>query len=441
MQPQEIILNKRNGRPLRQTEIAYFINGICSGEIPDYQAAALLMAIWFNKMDSRETTDLTLAMRDSGKSIDLSNISGIKVDKHSTGGVADTTSLITIPLVAACGGKVAKISGRGLGHTGGTLDKLESIPGFKVSQSMNDFSRIVNLCGCAIIGQTQDLVPADKILYALRSVTGTVDNLALIASSIMSKKLASGADAIVLDVKTGNGAFLKTPEQAIELARLMVDIGHRAGRQTTALITDMNQPLGNAVGNALEVKEAIEILSGKKEGPLKTVALALAAEMLLAGQQVESSTEALTKLEVALSSGSALQNLADMIALQGGDPKVCSDPSLLPQSAQTIEIPSDKGGFVTDILTTEIGNCAGLLGAGRRIKEDSIDPTVGLIMQIGLGDRVDPGTPLAELHVNDKMNISAVVDRLKAAISIDPTPAPKPRLIYARITESEEEHL
>lgn len=441
MQAQEIILKKRNGQALSRAEITYFINGICSGEIPDYQTAALLMAIWFKRMDNRETTDLTLAMRDSGERIDLSSISGIKVDKHSTGGVADTTSLITIPLVAACGGKVAKISGRGLGHTGGTLDKLESIPGFKVFQSMADFTRIVNSCGCAIIGQTQELVPADKLLYALRSVTGTVDNLSLIASSIMSKKLASGADAIVLDVKTGNGAFLKTPEQATELAQLMVAIGQRAGRQTIALITDMNQPLGNNVGNTLEVKEALDILRGKKEGPLKTVAMALAAEMLVAGQTVESEVEAYTKLQTALSSGRALQNLADMIAFQGGNPNVCSNPSLLPQAAEIIEIPSDKSGFVTDILTIEIGNCAGLLGAGRLTKEDSIDPTVGLCMRIRLGDRVDSGTPLAELHVNTNKNTPAVVERLKAAITIESTPRPQPQLIYARISESGEERL
>ncbi|NNF99404.1 MAG: thymidine phosphorylase [Desulfobacteraceae bacterium] len=430
----EIILKKRNGKALGRGEIDYFIDGYCRGDIADYQASALLMAIWFNKMDRRETTDLTLAMRDSGDVIDLSGISGIKVDKHSTGGVADTTSLVTIPLVAACGGRVAKMSGRGLGHTGGTLDKLESIPGLSVSQGMADFHRIVSDCGWSIIGQTADLVPADKKLYALRSVTGTVDNNSLIAASIMSKKLASGADAIVLDVKTGNGAFIQHATDAEELAKLMVDIGEETGRRTIALISDMSQPLGNAVGNALEVREAIEILQGKHEGDLKTVALALAAEMLGVSGLVADTAEAHEKLTAALTSGVALQRLADMIQLQGGDPDVCRNTGILPQAGDVMEITSDTDGYVHSMMTDEIGNCALLLGAGRLAKDDPIDPAVGLWMRVRLGDRVSAGDVLADFHVNQRKNLAEATSRFKKAVGIGPEPGTSPDLIHGRVT-------
>ena len=313
MRMQEIILKKRNGQTLTTEEINFFVEGYTSGDIPDYQASALLMAVWFSQMDERETADLTTAIKDSGDVVDLSGIDGVKIDKHSTGGVADTTSLITAPLVAACGGRVAKISGRGLGHTGGTVDKLESIPGLEMALPMKDFIRVVSDCGLAIISQSPNLVPADKRLYALRDVTGTVDNISLISSSIMSKKLASGADAIVLDVKTGSGAFMQSLGQALELAGMMAAIGTQAGKPTSVLVTDMNQPLGRSVGNALEVAEAIAVLRNESEGDLKQLALALAAEMLVVSGLAGNRREAETKLDRALGSGEGLRRLQKMI--------------------------------------------------------------------------------------------------------------------------------
>ena len=309
----------------QKKRLIFFISGYVSGSIPDYQASALLMAIWFNGMNAQETTDLTLSMVASGDTVDLSGINGIKVDKHSTGGVADTTTLIVAPLVAACGGRVAKMSGRGLGHTGGTLDKLESIPGFSVEQPMEVFQKLVNKNGLSVIGQSGNLVPADKKLYALRDVTETIDNMSLIAASIMSKKIASGANAIVLDVKTGSGAFMKEVDDAVLLAKTMVDIGTLAGRKTVALVTDMNQPLGNAVGNALEVKEAIEILKGDHESDLKTVAIELSTWMLRVSQLVSTEEEAVKKIKQTIESGAAINTLKEMIKAQGGDELVCDD--------------------------------------------------------------------------------------------------------------------
>ncbi len=431
----EIILKKRNGGTLSRPEINHFIDGYCAGDIPDYQAAALLMAIWFNHLDHDETLALTLAMRDSGEIVDLSAISGVKVDKHSTGGVGDTTTLVTGPLVAACGGKVAKMSGRGLGHTGGTLDKLEAIPGMSVSLDMERFRRIVSACGLAVMGQTADLVPADKKLYALRDVTGTVDNMALIAGSIMSKKLASGADAIVLDVKTGNGAFMPDPTAARQLAGLMVTIGNQAGRRTVALVTDMNQPLGNAVGNALEVREAIEILQGRHAGDLKTVSLALAAEMLLLGGQATNIANANQMLARALESGAALRHLARMIELQGGDPTVCRAPDRLPRAQHIIPVTADTAGFVAGFDTAALGSAARLLGAGRLTKNDTIDPAVGLWMRKRLGDRVAPGDILADMHINAPRNQADVTQRIKQAVMIAARPPTRPALIHDRITQ------
>ena len=426
----DIILKKRSGGKLGKEEIEFFINGYVAGDIPDYQVSALLMAIWFNGMDARETTDLTLSMVASGDVVDLSGIDGIKVDKHSTGGVADTTTLIAAPLVAACGGKVAKMSGRGLGHTGGTLDKLESIPGLSIEQSMESFQDIVNKYGLSVIGQTANLVPADKKLYALRDVTVTVDNMSLIAASVMSKKIASGADAIVLDVKTGSGAFMKTVEDAFELARAMVDIGNLAGRKTVALVTDMNQPLGNAVGNALEVREAIEILGGGHEGDLKDAALALSAWMLRLSGLAGSEDEAVKMLERAIADGSALKALAGMIEAQGGDPSVVDDVSKLPAASRLVEVKAEKSGWISEMNNTEIGISAMLLGAGRQTKADVIDPAVGLWMKKRLGDIVGEGEVLAEFHVNDDANLGEAVSRFRKAIKISESAPEKLPLIY-----------
>lgn len=414
----DLIEKKRNGTSLTAEEIRFFINGYVDGSIPDYQVAAMMMAIWFRGMDKEETTELTLTMVDSGDTIDLSAIPGIKVDKHSTGGVADTTTLVVGPLVAAAGGKVAKMSGRGLGHTGGTLDKLESIPGFSVDQPMERFVEIVKTCGVSIIGQTGNLVPADKKLYALRDVTGTIDNVSLIAGSIMSKKIAAGADKILLDVKTGSGAFMREQKQAEELARIMVEIGRLAGRETQAFVTDMNQPLGNAVGNALEVEEAIQILRGEAGGDLKTVSFELAKRMLIMGEVCSDEKDAEDKVESAVKSGEALRRLAAMIEMQGGNPAVVDDTNLLPHAGEVVEVRAEASGYVYAMETADLGICALLLGAGRSKKEDAIDPAVGFWMKKRLGDEVEKGEPLAEFHVNSRENLQEAMDRFKAAVQI-----------------------
>jgi pyrimidine-nucleoside phosphorylase len=432
---QDIILSKRSGAALSKKQIDYFVSAYTAGDIPDYQAAALLMAIWFRGMDERETTELTLAIRDSGDIVDLSPIDGLKLDKHSTGGVADTTTLIAAPLVAACGGRVAKISGRGLGHTGGTIDKLESIPGLQASVTLNDFVRIVADCGLAIVAQSANLVPADRKLYALRDVTATVDNISLISSSIMSKKLASGADRIVLDVKVGSGAFMDQLDTARELAGLMVAIGRRAGHRTSALVTDMNQPLGRAVGNALEVQEAIAILRGECRGDLKSLSLELAAEMLLSAELASSREAAMVGLESALGSGRALQHLGQMIQLLGGDPRVCSDPSILPRAAEEVVVRAERGGFINQIRTAQIGSAALLLGAGRTKKDAPIDPAVGLKMEVRLGDRVHPGDALARVYVNDRKNLQSAVEQIQAAVLVGEQRVEPPPLIYEHIRD------
>ncbi len=414
----DIIEKKRNGRALTDEEIRFFINGYIDGSVPDYQAAAMLMAIWFRGMDKNETTDLTLAMVDSGDRIDLSAIPGIKVDKHSTGGVADTTTLIVGPLVAAAGGRVAKMSGRGLGYTGGTLDKLESIPGFSVDHSMTTFADIVKTCGVSVIGQSGNLVPADKKLYSLRDVTGTIDNVSLIAASIMSKKIAAGADKIVLDVKMGSGAFMRKFEDADALARMMVEIGTLAGRETRALVTDMNQPLGNAVGNALEVEEAVFILRGEVEGDLKELSLKLAETMLVLSDVFSDESSARTALEEAVSSGEALRRLACMIRHQGGDPAVVEDTSLLPHASNVVPVLAADSGFLRSLNTTDLGRSALLLGAGRSRKDDSIDPAVGYWMKKRLGDPVEKGEPLAEFHVNSKKNMEEAIQLFQGAVEI-----------------------
>ncbi len=426
----DIIHKKRSCGTLSREEIEFFINGYVTDTIPDYQISALLMAIWFNGMDKQETTDLTLAMAASGDNIDLSSIPGIKADKHSTGGVADTTTLIVAPLVAACGGRVAKMSGRGLGHSGGTIDKLESIPGFRTGQTMESFISIVNDCGFSIIGQTAKLVPADKKIYSLRDVTDTVDNISLIASSIMSKKIASGSDVIVLDVKAGSGAFMKTPKQAEELAGAMVDIGNLAGKKTQAVVTDMNQPLGNAVGNALEVREAIEILHGKHPGALRDVSLVLAERMLILSGICSESKEAQDLLRRAVLSGEALSRFSRMIKRQGGNSDVVDDIDILPRAESIIPVEAEHSGYIGEMITDRIGTSAQVLGAGRQKKSDSIDPAVGIWLKKRLGDSVKKGDILAEFHVNDKKNLETAVKGFINAVKITEEKPQLPPLVY-----------
>ena len=430
----DLILKKKRGEVLSREEIKFFIDGYVSDDIPDYQVTALLMAIYFQGMNKQETTDLTLAMVDSGDKVDLSAINGIKVDKHSTGGVADTATLIVGPLVAAAGGLVAKMSGRGLGHTGGTLDKLESIPGLNISQSMERFAEIVNTCGVSVIGQTGNLVPADKKLYALRDVTGTVDNVSLISGSVMSKKLASGSDKIVLDVKTGSGAFMKDVEGAVELARMMVDIGTLAGKETVALVTDMNQPLGNAVGNALEVIEAVEILAGKHEGDLKAVSCALAAKMLVLGEIFSAEDEAMAKINEVIENGEALKRFGQMIEMQEGDPEVVNNTGLLPAAMSIIEVKAETDGYIQAMKTEDMGMAALLLGAGRTKKTDIVDPAVGYWMKKRIGDSVRKGDVLADFYVNDRKNLDESIELFKKSIIIGYKPGNKIDLIYDVIT-------
>ena len=431
----DLINKKKHSESLSKEEISFFVNGYVDGSIPDYQASALLMAIWFSGMDKQETADLTLAMAESGDQVDLSAIEGIKVDKHSTGGVSDGTTLVVAPLVAACGGKVAKMSGRGLGHTGGTLDKLESIPGFSVMQSMDKFIQTVSEIGLSVIGQTDNLVPADKKLYALRDVTGTIDNISLIASSIMSKKIASGSNAIVLDIKTGNGAFMNRISDSIRLAESMVDIGRLAGRRTIAVVTDMNQPLGFSVGNTLEVREAVEILQGQYESDLKVVAFTLASRMLIASGICDTENETIEKLEDALSSGKALVKLAQMIEAQGGNPDLVNDLSLIPAASKVIPVRADKEGYIKEINTPEVGYSAMLLGAGRVKKEDEIDHSVGIWLKKRLCDYVGKGDIIAEFHVNDEKNFNAAVKRFLDAYVIGKEQPEELPLIYTILDE------
>jgi pyrimidine-nucleoside phosphorylase len=430
----DLIQKKKRGQVLSKEEISFIINGYVSGDIPDYQISALLMAIYFQGMNKQETTDLTISMVDSGDRVDLSAIKGIKVDKHSTGGVADTTTLIVGPLVAASGGLVAKMSGRGLGHTGGTLDKLESIPGLNVSQTMERFAEIVNSCGVAIIGQTGNLVPADKKLYALRDVTGTVDNVSLIAGSVMSKKLASGSDKIVLDVKAGSGAFMKDPQAAIELSRMMVDIGTLSGKETYALVTDMNQPLGNAIGNSLEVKEAIEILSGQHEGDLKKVSIALAVRMLVLGEIFKTDEEAEIKINEVITNGEALKRFAKMIEMQGGKADVVNNTGLLPVADSIIEVKAENEGYIQSMETENMGMVALLLGAGRTKKTDVVDPAVGYWLKKRIGDFVKKGDVLADFHVNDRKNLDESISLFKKSVIIGNNPGKKIDLIYDTIS-------
>ncbi len=404
MRMYDIIHKKRNGDELSSEEIKFFVKGYTDGSIPDYQAAAFCMAVYFRGMTAKETSALTLAMAESGNQIDLSGIDGFTVDKHSTGGVGDKTSLIVAPIVAACGGKVAKMSGRGLGHTGGTVDKLESIPGFKTELTPDDFIKQVNDIGLCIVGQTGELAPADKKLYALRDVTATVESVPLIASSIMSKKLAAGSRGIVLDVKTGSGAFMKTVEESEALAKEMVSIGKAAGRKVTAVITNMDIPLGSAVGNSLEVIEAIETLKGNGEPDLTEVCLTLAAQMLCRVTDKDGE-ECYRMAKSAVDDGSALVKLREMIAAQGGNADVIDDYSLFKQPKLTVEAVSEYEGFIEHIDAEKIGAASVILGAGREKKGDPIDPSAGIILKKKTGDYVRRGETLAVFCTDDESKI------------------------------------
>lgn len=401
MRMYDLILKKRNGEELSREEINFFIEGYTKGEIPDYQVSSLLMAIYFQKMTSRETADLTMAMVNSGDVLSLKDIDGIKVDKHSTGGVGDTTTLVLGPMVAALGIPVAKMSGRGLGHTGGTIDKLESFKGFSVEMPEEKFISNVNNIKLAVGGQTGDLAPADKKLYALRDVTGTVDNISLIASSIMSKKIAAGADAIVLDVKVGEGAFMKTKEDALHLAKEMVSIGSSLKRNTVAVISDMDQPLGRAIGNALEVEEAIETLKGNGPEDLLELCMTLGSEMVILAEKAKDKNEARQMLMETIKSGRALNKLKEFVAAQGGDISSIEDTSLFPHAKYVIPVESEKDGVVSKIHSENIGLIAMELGAGRATKESTIDLSVGLVLNKKRGEKVSKGDVIAYIHSND----------------------------------------
>ncbi|MFA6940312.1 MAG: pyrimidine-nucleoside phosphorylase [Clostridiaceae bacterium] len=400
MRMYDIIMKKRNGEVLNKQEIDFFINGYTKGEIPDYQVSALLMAIYFKGMNKEETANLTMAMVNSGDKLDLSKIEGIKVDKHSTGGVGDTTTLVLAPMVAALGIKVAKMSGRGLGHTGGTIDKLESFKGFTVELSEEKFIENVNKINIAVAGQTGALAPADKKLYALRDVTATVDNISLIASSIMSKKIASGADAIVLDVKVGDGAFMKNKEDAFALAEEMVEIGKNVGRKTVAVISDMDQPLGNAVGNAIEVIEAIDTLKGQGPSDLLSLCLELGSSMVVLAGKAETAEEAKKMLSGTIKDGSAIEKLKEFVEAQGGDSSYVDNTDLFPKAKYIHPVISEKAGFVEKIHAENIGRIAMELGAGRATKESSIDLSVGVCLNKKRGDLVKAGDTLAFIYSN-----------------------------------------
>ena len=433
MRMTDIIEKKQHKQALTPEEIRFVVEGFTDGSIPDYQMSALAMAIYFNGMNEEEASHLTMAMVESGDQIDLSQIEGIKVDKHSTGGVGDTTTLVLAPLVASCGVPVAKMSGRGLGHTGGTIDKLEAIEGFSVELSSEDFIESVNKHKIAVVGQSGNLTPADKKLYALRDVTCTVQSIPLIASSIMSKKIAAGADAIVLDVKTGKGAFMKTVEEAEKLAHAMVRIGSQVGRKTLAIISDMSQPLGYAVGNALEVREAIDTLKGEGPEDLTELCLVLGAQMLMAANIVTTLEEGKELLQSQIDNGHALEVFKEFIINQGGDASVVDYPENLPQATYQIPFLAERDGILSEWIADEVGVAAMMLGAGRATKEDTIDPAVGIMLTAKVGDTVRRGEPLAILHSN-REDVTDVMARLKTAVTIGEAAYPAP-LIYKVIEE------
>jgi len=428
----DLIIRKRNGQKLTKEEIKYFVDGYTKGEIPDYQASSFLMAVYFNGMDTDETLWLTEAMLHSGDTVDLSCIPGIKVDKHSTGGVGDKTTLVVAPIVASCGVPVAKMSGRGLGHTGGTVDKLESIPGFRTNLSREEFVRNVKEIGIAVAGQTENLAPADKKIYALRDVTGTVENLSLIAASIMSKKLAAGSDAIVLDVKTGSGAFMKTVEEAEKLARLMVDIGNGAGKKTVALITDMDRPLGKNIGNALEVSEAVEVLNGRGPDDLREVCIELAANMLYVARKGDIEYCRMLSAE-AIEKRTALNKLVEMVKRQGGDSRAIEDISRLPKAECRAEFKAEASGYIVKMNAERIGFASLILGAGRKKKDDVIDPAAGIELLKKTSDRIEAGETVAILHTSDQGRISEALGALKDAVCIGDAPPPERPLILGKV--------
>jgi len=429
----DIIEKKRDGKSLTREEIEFFVNGYTRGEVPDYQASSLAMAIFFQDMNDEERAALTMSMVNSGERIDLSDINGIKVDKHSTGGVGDTTTLVLAPLVAAVGVPVAKMSGRGLGHTGGTIDKLESVKGFNVEISEKDFIKLVNDNQVAVIGQSGNLTPADKKLYALRDVTGTVNSIPLIASSIMSKKIAAGADAIVLDVKTGSGAFMKTLDDAEALAHAMVRIGNNVGRNTMAIISDMSQPLGNAVGNALELKEAIATLKGNGPKDLTELVLTLGSQMVVLAEQAESLDEARQMLVDAIKTGKALNKFKTFLSNQGGDDSIVHSPEKLPSAKYQVEFKAKKDGYITEIIANEIGVASMMLGGGRQTKEDDIDLGVGIVLNKKVGEHVEKGENILTIHTNTK-KIDDILNKLDNSITIE-SKGEAPTLIHKIITE------
>ena len=428
-----IIEKKRDGKSLTKEEIEFFVNGYTHGEVPDYQASSLAMAIFFQDMNDEERAALTMSMVNSGEKIDLSDINGIKVDKHSTGGVGDTTTLVLAPLVAAVGVPVAKMSGRGLGHTGGTIDKLESVKGFNVEISEKDFIKLVNDNQVAVIGQSGNLTPADKKLYALRDVTGTVNSIPLIASSIMSKKIAAGADAIVLDVKTGSGAFMKTLDDAEALAHAMVRIGNNVGRNTMAIISDMSQPLGNAIGNALELKEAIATLKGNGPKDLTELVLTLGSQMVVLAEQATSLDEARQMLIDAIKTGKALNKFKTFLSNQGGDDSIVDSPEKLPSAKYQVEFKAKKDGYITEIIANEIGVASMMLGAGRQTKEDVIDLGVGIVLNKKVGEHVEKGENILTIHTNTK-EIDDILYKLDNSITIE-SKGEAPTLIHKIITE------
>ena len=428
MRMYDIIQKKRDGGALSEAEIKWVIEGYSKGEIPDYQVAALCMAIYFRGMNLEETTALTFAVRDSGDTLDFSDIKGLRVDKHSTGGVGDKTSLVVTPIVASLGVKVAKMSGRGLGHTGGTIDKLEAIPGFKTDLPIDEFKKIVNEIGIAIVGQSAELAPADKLLYALRDVTATVDSLPLIVSSIMGKKLAADDDCIVLDVKTGSGSFMKTLEKSKELAQCMVEIGKRAGKRVRALITDMDRPLGFAIGNSLEVVEAIETLQGKGPADLTELCIALASHILCLAEKGDYAT-CENMVKKAIEDRSALQMFADMVAAQGGDKEWILHPEHFPKAAYSHEVKAEKDGYIIGVDTESYGVASLLLGAGRNTKEDVIDPTAGIILCKKTGDFVKKGETLAILYSGKQSGFAASEARLLQATKLGDTAPEKAPLV------------
>jgi len=433
MRAVDVIAKKRDGGALSRDEIAFFVAGATDGSWPDYQAAALLMAVVLRGMTAEETAWLTEAMVGSGVRVDLSGLSGVKVDKHSTGGVGDKTSLILAPLAAACGLKVPMMSGRGLGHTGGTLDKLEAIPGFRVSLSIEDMQRALERVGCAMIGQTASIAPADKKLYALRDVTGTVESIPLISASIMSKKIAEGIDALVLDVKTGTGAFMKTEADSRRLAESLVAIGNASGVRTEAIITSMDTPLGRAVGNALEVAECLDVLKGGGPADLVEVSIELTARMLVLGRAAATRDEGAARARDAIRSGAGLERFRRIVENQGGDPHVVDDQRVLPAAPSRHALAADRSGVITGLDAMLVGRASVALGAGRDRVEDAVDPAVGIMVLAKPGDTVSAGDPLLELHYRERSRLDAAMSLLRRAVSVGDEPPARQPIVRAEV--------